>query len=271
MSAIPPPDVRGYPSVPPPPPDDLGAVPDALAPGQVPWRWPDVLAVLGLSLVGILLLSGGLVLSGWDGSLDDPRFAAVLVLDGTIPAVLALGWLWLRFRPRHRLLWAPDPTRAPRTLVALGLGGLVGLGWYVAVDVISVFSLIVLTGFEPPEVQTEIAQAMATPGAVMVATWLAVAVIAPLGEEIVFRGVLYLGLARSLGPVPAALLSSLVFALVHAQDTLAGTLFLGGYAFAFGLFACWLLHRFGSLWLPIGVHAGANVATLAIASAVGGL
>lgn len=270
MTSTPPPEVTGFPSVPPPPPDDHEPA-THLAEGEVPWRWTDVLVVAGLSIAGILLLSASVVVSGWDGSLDDPRFAAILLLDGTIPAVAALAWLWLRYRPQHRLVWRPNPTRGPRAGVALALGGLVGVGWYLAVDLIGVASLVVVTGYEPPEVQTEIAEAMATPGLIMVATWVAVGVIAPLAEEIVFRGVLFLGLARSMGAVPAALLSSVVFAAVHVQDTLGGTLFLGGYAFVFGLFACWLLRRYGTLWLPIGAHAGSNILTLLIAGAVSGL
>ena len=40
-------------------------------------------------------------------------------------------------------------------------------------------------------------------------------VAAPLAEELIFRALLYRGMRPSLGPVPSALFSALVFALVH--------------------------------------------------------
>lgn len=76
-------------------------------------------------------------------------------------------------------------------------------------------------------------------------------------EEAVFRGYLLRSLTEGAGPVPAVLLTSLLFAVLHG-----GNPEIGGFAFvniflAGGLLAVAVL-RTGSLWLATGVHLGWN-------------
>ena len=82
--------------------------------------------------------------------------------------------------------------------------------------------------------------------------WLAVLVAAPVGEEVMFRGFLFAGLAQSrIGPVWAAIMSSAMWAGIHLQYDLfdmAGIFFLG-----LLLSAAWWKTR--SVYLCIGLHA----------------
>jgi membrane protease YdiL (CAAX protease family) len=236
----------------------------------VPWRGRDLAAVAGMGVLGLVatILVG--VLIGWDvGDFTSPRAAVMLLLNGTVPAVLAYGYLRLRFGHEHRLLWRPRGERGMRQTRAVALGLGVGLAWWLVVDVLGLMLFVETVGYEPPPVQQELLEALSSPGLTQVAAWLAIVVIAPVGEEIVFRGIVFLGLTRWLGAVPAAFVSSVVFGLIHVQGDVAATAFLAGYAVPFGLFACWLLHRFGSLWLPITVHAASNLASVAVATAAG--
>lgn len=74
---------------------------------------------------------------------------------------------------------------------------------------------------------------------------------APVSEEMLFRGFLFPSLANSrLGLVGAAVLSSLVFAVVHPYS-IAGRL----EVFLIGLLLCWLLVRTGSLRVTMFAHA----------------
>jgi membrane protease YdiL (CAAX protease family) len=82
------------------------------------------------------------------------------------------------------------------------------------------------------------------------------AVLVPVAEEILFRGVLFSALRRRSGPVPAVLISSAVFGLCHAPDLVFPGLL--GVAFAI------LYHRTGSLWAPIGAHMLVNGVTLVL-------
>ena len=74
-------------------------------------------------------------------------------------------------------------------------------------------------------------------------------VLAPIGEEILFRGFLYGGLSRKMNAFAAMAISSLVFAVSH-QYSLTGLVFV----FIYGLVFCWLYKRTGSLWPGILAH-----------------
>ena len=81
--------------------------------------------------------------------------------------------------------------------------------------------------------------------------------IAPISEEFVFRGFLYPWLRRHLGVVSAAVISSLLFAVVHFNVTSLLPLFVMGCILA-GLY-----QRSGSLGAPILFHALFNAYTFA--------
>ncbi|MBQ7352381.1 MAG: CPBP family intramembrane metalloprotease [Clostridia bacterium] len=83
--------------------------------------------------------------------------------------------------------------------------------------------------------------------------FLAVALIAPLTEEILFRGLIASALERSLPRWVAIILSSLIFGFVH------GTIISLIYATILGIFMCWLYFKTGSLLSSILFHMGFNV------------
>ncbi len=84
---------------------------------------------------------------------------------------------------------------------------------------------------------------------------LAVVGTGPILEEMGFRGVILHRWTRKWGLVPAALLTSLFFCLLHLN--LPGT-------FLLGLVLCAVYVRTGSLWLAIGLHAANNLAALLV-------
>lgn len=73
-------------------------------------------------------------------------------------------------------------------------------------------------------------------------------IIAPVTEEVYFRGFVYNILKLWTSPVPAAIASSFFFAIVHASLTQAVPLML------FALIQCWAYEKARSLWLPIVLH-----------------
>jgi membrane protease YdiL (CAAX protease family) len=85
--------------------------------------------------------------------------------------------------------------------------------------------------------------------------WLAFVIAAPLGEEIVFRGFLYRGWARSPGAVaPAIAVISALWAMMHVQYDWFGILQI----FLLGLLLGWARWRSGSTLLAVGLHGLAN-------------
>lgn len=87
----------------------------------------------------------------------------------------------------------------------------------------------------------------------------ALIVLAPLGEEVVFRGFFYRGLAAGVGPFAAILITAGSFAIMHAQYEP----FFMGQIFAFGIFLGWMRWRSDSLILAMILHAVINAFALA--------
>ena len=82
-------------------------------------------------------------------------------------------------------------------------------------------------------------------------------IVAPLVEEIFFRGFMYQAMRRTMAILPAALLTSLVFGIAHIDPAiiipiaLVGMILLGIYRWT------------GNLWSSIITHAGFNAVTVA--------
>jgi len=81
-------------------------------------------------------------------------------------------------------------------------------------------------------------------------------IVAPVGEEVLFRGYFYGVIRRYGGRVPALLTSSLLFAAIHVH--LPSLLGLGILA----VILCLLYERTSSLWAPITMHAAFNASTI---------
>ena len=85
-----------------------------------------------------------------------------------------------------------------------------------------------------------------------------VSLFAPLAEEILFRGLIFVWLFALVGPVPAAAVSAGFFAAVHLPLALIPLMF------CFGLIAAWRFFVVGSLWAPILIHASFNCINVAL-------
>lgn len=86
-----------------------------------------------------------------------------------------------------------------------------------------------------------------------VAVFAGVALVAPVWEELFFRGILYRGLRARRGVVIAVLLSALIFALAHAVALMVPYFFVMAVSFA-------LIYEFHqNIWTPIAAHVLVNV------------
>ncbi|HEY6824162.1 MAG TPA: type II CAAX endopeptidase family protein [Steroidobacteraceae bacterium] len=87
---------------------------------------------------------------------------------------------------------------------------------------------------------------------------LAVAIASAVGEEIVFRGVVFRRLEGSLGTSIALIFSAAVFGLVHAGNAGASWISTLAIALESGVLLGVAYAATRTLWLPIGVHFGWN-------------
>jgi membrane protease YdiL (CAAX protease family) len=93
----------------------------------------------------------------------------------------------------------------------------------------------------------------------VVLTVFALAVSAPIVEEIFFRGLLYRSLRNRLALWPAALIAGAMFGLVHITSYPVDTLPVKA---AFGVIACLLYERTGSLLPGIGLHSFVDASSI---------
>jgi membrane protease YdiL (CAAX protease family) len=191
---------------------------------------------------GALLIRG--ISGGWDANAVIPLVPTILISAlGSLAAcavALALGrpWSELGFRP------APG-----RSLVA-------GLGLAVA---FLAFSMLWVNGLEAAGVDVGEQQIVTLLRGQWGSTGMVVAIVygvglAPMLEEILFRGFALPPLVKALGPVPAIAIDALVFGLVHLDDPVAvPPLALLGATLA------WLRWRTQSLWPSFVLHFTNNL------------
>ena len=217
-----------------------------------PWTFLDALGIFFVSLV-----LGGVTL-GLLQALLDPELArgvyfpaSLLVLGGSV-----VGWIAVRYRERLGDLAGSRPTWRD---VAAGLGHgalaflLINVGYSLVLQ-----ALTRLTGAEMPVVQEGLRDATQD-GRVGILVIASALVVAPMAEELFFRGVLFRGLLGPLGAWPAIGISGLLFGLAHYETgNLQGSLYALLVLASLGMYLAWAFNRRGTLLVPVLMHVTFN-------------
>lgn len=176
--------------------------------------------------------------------------------------IAAMVPLLIRRRLDGRLFGPSQPTGS---WLALGFGLVAGIiALFTAYGVNIVLALI--TGTEEPVEQQLLQDALGGGVTLLLAGVIAV-IVAPIVEEVVFRGVLFRALADRIGLWVGAIISSALFALIHIEVVTSQPIALGG-LFAVGLALALAFHYTGNLLVPVIGHAVFNAASLSLALAV---
>ena len=228
----------------------LAPIPPGEADAKPSWTLADLLPVLlaGLGLGSLVLL----VLTEWFGMSEEVVLAYTILLPGIGLTVSTLYWLrYIRHVSWRSFGWPRSPWRD----IGLGFGaGLLSMG-IVALIAQAMFRLV-----NPDEVLLDLPKPTAPE---LIAFGLALVLVAPIGEEIFFRGFLYGGLRRRFRAVPSALISAGVFAALHVP------LWRTPAIFVFGLVLAALYERRRNLVVCIAAHAINNFVVLIIILASG--
>lgn len=198
-------------------------------------------------VLGIVLVFGGIYgASQVESSLSEPWVS--LVIAG-ISALVLLAVVWLFLKTRHvriRDLGFYKPTLR-------GIGTmLTAYGMYFVALIITITAVSALfPAFNVDQVQ-DIGFTDAT-GWQLLLAFLGLVIVAPIAEEIFFRGFLYKGLARSWPKWVAAIVASALFGLAHLQWNV------GIDTFILSLLLIYVLEKTGNLWLCIGLHSIKNL------------
>jgi uncharacterized protein len=218
------------------------------------WTLLCIVVLFGVQLVAAIIFMLATAAASGNLKVDDLATNGNLLSFATLlstPATLGLIALlvWVRHYPFRDYLALRWPSTRAVAVAFLGLAVVL-----VVTDLTSY-----LTG-RPivPTVMVDMYHSSWVPGLVF-----AMVVLAPLGEETLFRGFLYAGIAASrAGPVVAILVSTVVFASLHLQYDWYG---IAGVA-AIGLYLGVVRYRARSLFLTMVLHAvGNTVATVEMA------
>ena len=222
-------------------------------PGYLPvarWRVRDVIYAFLAGIAGSIVVTLAVLLAGAD-PLEPVGFS--LVFAGQFAGSLLVIVLLSRRRGSGSLAADTGFVLRPRDWWGVPAGMVLQL----AIALLTAPLVFWLFGNDPPEQSVSgIADASDTLiGQLFII--LSVAVLAPIIEEIIFRGMLLNVLRRSLSVWPSILISAAVFAGVHLVDPNAIAVVPG--LFLLGIVLAWVALRRGDISLAIAMHSGINL------------
>lgn len=262
------------------------------------WRGPGPVLIFAVTLVWAVVAGAaiGLVYGATDGALGgaptpvdaiDPSIsvfvyvAATALTSTAVIALLVVGTGAARWRD---LLGAPaeEYTRDAALPMPLRDGGAIGdVAWGAVLTPPALIAALVLarllteqSGITPDAPIPPISSGASGAVAQRALTLLAAVIVAPIFEELLYRGVIARAWGRQSGARRAIVFSSLLFAFAHTVGvggaSTSEALIAAGIAFVvrvpLGVTAGWLWVRRRNLLAPITLHALYNLAILALSN-----
>ncbi|MBA2318256.1 MAG: CPBP family intramembrane metalloprotease [Euzebyales bacterium] len=221
---------------------------------EVPWRLPDAVGVFLLVAVLVALAGQALLTVLPPETADTAFFPLSLGMLGLV----TLAYVAVRYGRGGLLALGGERQFRPSDLMVGTLHGIVG---FLVINVgfaALLAGITTLLGGEVPEVQEglrEVALETQVPALFVIS---AVAV-APLAEELFFRGMLFARLRDRLGRWPAIGLASILFSLAHYEvGNVQGSLYTFVVLFPFAMYLAWMFDRHRSIAVPMMMHAVFN-------------
>jgi CAAX protease family protein len=225
----------------------------------VPWSMADTV----WGLIGGLLLAvivPPLLVLPFDPNLADPdkaSDAALLATQALFDGLLLLVAVGVASRWRFRALREAFRRLGYRPFALSAIGILVAtlITYYIAAGLFATYVV------QPKQEDIGGDLGVGNPDVLIaVAAVVMIVGLAPIAEESFFRGFLFAGLRSRWSLVPAAVVSGLIFGLVHAPTGITTVVPLA----VLGVALCWLYDRTGSLWPCVIAHAINNGLALAL-------
>jgi membrane protease YdiL (CAAX protease family) len=225
--------------------------------GQSDWTFTHLLWMVALLLA---VLGGGLAVLGVivallnpDALVDGvPALSLEFVLGAVavqgvafLLPVAAVGW-WVGIDWPNALYWRNTSAKWWGIAILLGI---------VCIPVTGLVATLAqqLMGYQEiynPQLDFIIPEGFSWVG--LIGMTLAVGLLVPLAEEVIFRGVLLSWLGNRASAGVALWVTSILFAAIHGEPSIiAGT-------FLLGLACGWVVQQSGSLWPAIAIHAMNN-------------
>ncbi len=221
------------------------------------YRGPSVFLLLVLAVVVAAVITAPfgadvLALDAGEGELS--LLGSIAILVAVQVGLLLIGYLFV-YRPNALAALPSFPGREPARALASGLGWGV-LAWIGSTVVLALVVWVLTSLGEAPGADAA-ERAIAQVDPILVV--LAVVVLAPIAEELFFRGIVFNAWLREGGRRWAYVGSAALFAAIHLSFVSVVPIFLLGLALA------WVYERTRNLLAPIAMHATVNGISVAIA------
>ncbi len=222
-------------------------------PGYLPvsrWRIWDFVVVFFAGIGGSIVATV-LIAAGGANPLDPLPFSLVFLTQA------AASFIVVVILSRRR---GSGSLSADAGLIVRGghwWGVLAGMGLQIAISLVTAPLIVWMFPEGPPQQGVSEIAGQSDTLIEQLAVFLAIAVAAPIVEEIIYRGILLSVLDRMMAKWPAILVSAAVFASVHLLDPNAIAVIPG--LFLVGVALAWAALRTGDLSLPIALHSGINL------------
>jgi membrane protease YdiL (CAAX protease family) len=220
-------------------------------PGRVPWGVREILLAIAVVVGGVILASIPIfLLADWvagDKKLDeDPNALAIQLAASAFFQFAALSAAWWFSIRKFRLNWSALGLRRPIRGMpwlpfSLAAAGLLVVGVYGAV--------LSAAGIDPDTDLPDAVFESALPLGIVIVLTVAVA---PVVEEVFFRGFVFSGLMRRWGPMWGVVASSSLWGAAHLGNS--GYLYVVPPIVMIGVMFAWGYHYSKSILPSIGAH-----------------
>lgn len=205
-----------------------------------------VAIVIGQAVVQAFVGFGLAVSSG--GSRMALGLGAFVSLALIVSAPVAIGMTFLFIKARDGLSFSAYVDLRPPTIGQI-------VRWTLALVAAVVAFVFLASTFTDPQTQQFIEDLAADPHPIPLVVF-AIVIVAPITEELIFRGFMFTGLERSaVGGTGAVVITSVLWSLLHAQYDLLGMSQILVIGIIFGLARL----KTRSLWVCIVLHALFNL------------
>jgi membrane protease YdiL (CAAX protease family) len=234
----------------------LNPLEPVVEPPRVPWGVRDLLWAILTAAVGILLLNLAILLLSYWLNMPIRDDSVLLMLVVIVQDLIIIGAAWAFSILRYRVGWAQLGWRTFN--VAFGCllsAALFGLSYFIRICYV-ITAMALGWQLQPQDIITR----LNVSGWGLLLTFFSAAILAPIAEEIFFRGFLYAGLRARIGVLGAMVTSTLFFTALHFSLDAFIPIFILGLCLAF------LYEKTGSLYPSIILHASNNgIAIIALA------
>lgn len=214
----------------------------------MPWGTRDIVFAILLAAAGIVALN--LLALGINVVLKIPirENSDILLLFVFVQDLIVLGVAWLFGIAKYQARPEQIGLRGYSVPVGCTLSVLLLITSYIVRLVYGIIVNILGVRLQPQEILMQ----LDLRGVGFILAFVVVAIVAPVAEEVFFRGFLYGGLRKRIGVAGAIVASTIFFTALH----LSAGLFIP--IFVLGLFLAWLYEYTGSLYPGMFLHAANN-------------